>query len=289
MCVDRERLAAPVSGTAVRSDPLGQWEHLPAGVRPCYVKRIAVVGPESVGKTTLTERIADELTTTWVPEFGRAYTDGRDARTLDLADFEAIARAQMAWEAAAAPRANRILVCDTELHTTCTSSVLILGDRPVWLTEVARARPYDLFLVLQDDVPWVDDGTRVLGERRRVHLRRLERERGAAGRRMVSIGGDHGERLEAALRAIRAATRWPRTAADPDRQGPGAMTAGGPVGDRLVLFEPADCARNRSGRSCEAIDRALFSMQWRSRLRVITALESRRLIAHRLDRAECLD
>jgi HTH-type transcriptional regulator, transcriptional repressor of NAD biosynthesis genes len=209
VCVDRERRVVPVSGTAVRADPMAMWDHLPPQVRPYYVRRVAVVGPESAGKTTLAESLAAALDTAWVPEFGRAFTDGRDARTLTLADFETIARGQIVWEDEIAQRANRVLVCDTELHTTCTWSDMVAGERPPWLTGAARERRYDLFLLLLDDVPWIDDGTRVLGDRRREHLRRLEHELESAGRRVARIGGGD-ERLEAALRAIREAIGWPR-------------------------------------------------------------------------------
>jgi NadR type nicotinamide-nucleotide adenylyltransferase len=209
-CVDRTRSAVPISGTAVRADPLGQWDYLPPQVRAHFARRVAIVGPESVGKTTLAERLANDLETTWVPEFGRAYTDGRDARQLSLDDFEAIARGQLLWEDDAAARANRILICDTELHTTCTWSDLIVGSRPQWRTAAAAERKYDLVLLLDDDLPWIDDGTRVLASRRREHLDLIRRELVAAHRNFVVIRGDGAARRAAALDHIREATGWPR-------------------------------------------------------------------------------
>jgi NadR type nicotinamide-nucleotide adenylyltransferase len=211
VCIDRARGSVPVSGTAVRADPLGQWEYLPAQVRAHFARRVAIVGPESVGKTTLAEQLAHELNTTWVPEFGRAYTDGRDARELSLDDFEAIARGQVLWEDEAAMRANRILICDTELHTTCTWSDLVVGSRPSWLTAAAAGRNYDLMLLLDDDLPWIDDGTRVLAARRREHLDRIRGELVAAHRRFVVIRGDGAARCAAALEHIRQVTGWPRS------------------------------------------------------------------------------
>ncbi|HKG95927.1 MAG TPA: AAA family ATPase [Gemmatimonadaceae bacterium] len=214
VCVDRPRRAVPVSGTAVRADPLGQWDYIPEPARPWFARRVAVVGPESAGKTTLAERLAADLGTAWVPEFARAYTDGRDSLRLTLGDLEAIGWGQAAWEDEAARRANRVLVCDTELHTTCTWSDLLLGARPPWLTAAARGRPYDLFLLLDASVPWADDGTRVLRDRRADHLARLRRELDDAGRRYVVIGGGGFEaRRQAALAAVREAVGWPRGAA----------------------------------------------------------------------------
>ena len=211
VCVDRARSAVPISGTAVRADPLGQWDYLPPQVRAHFVRRVAIVGPESVGKTTLAEQLAHDLETTWVPEFGRTYTDGRDARELSLDDFEAIARGQVLLEDEAAMRANRLLVCDTELHTTCTWSDLIVGSRPSWLTAAAAGRKYDLMLLLNDDLPWIDDGTRVLAARRREHMDLIRRELVAAHRRFVVVRGDGSARRAAALDHIREATGWPRS------------------------------------------------------------------------------
>jgi NadR type nicotinamide-nucleotide adenylyltransferase len=210
VCVDGARSAVPISGTAVRADPLGRWEYLSPHVRAYFARRVAIVGPESVGKTTLAEQLAHDLDTVWVPEYGRAYTDGRDARELSLADFEAIARGQVCWEDEAASRANRVLICDTELHTTCTWSDLIVGSRPPWLTAAAAARSYDLILLLDDDLPWVDDGTRVLSALRREHRDRIRDELVAADRRFVLIRGDGEARRAAALRQIREITGWPR-------------------------------------------------------------------------------
>src|SRR5262245_18074281 len=55
--VDRARSIVPVSGTKVRSDPLGYWEYLPERVRPYYLKRVCIFGPESTGKNTLAARL----------------------------------------------------------------------------------------------------------------------------------------------------------------------------------------------------------------------------------------
>jgi NadR type nicotinamide-nucleotide adenylyltransferase len=201
-CVDPERRTVPVSGTAVRSDPMGNWEHIPDVVRPYFVRRVAILGAESTGKTCLARHLGTQYATTWVPEFGRAYCDGRDARDLGIADFDAIARGQIAAEDEAASRANRLLICDTELHTTCTWSDLVIGARPPWLTDAAMRRPYDLMLLLGADVPWVDDGTRVWPSRRSEHTARLREELERANRPYLLLAGTFEERTVAACRAV---------------------------------------------------------------------------------------
>jgi HTH-type transcriptional regulator, transcriptional repressor of NAD biosynthesis genes len=204
VCVDRPRATYPVSGSAVRTDPIAQWEFIPPAVRPWYVRRVAIVGAESTGKTTLAARLADAFSTVWVAEFGRGYCEGIDPRTLALADFDAIGRGQLEAEDGAAAQANRMLICDTELHTTCTWSEMIAGTTPPWLAEQARARRYDLVLLLADDVPWVDDGTRVLADRRREHTERLRAALTAAGQPYVELRGPFEGRLREAIAHVRA-------------------------------------------------------------------------------------
>lgn len=200
--VDEDRATIPVSATAIREDPIGNWDYIPPVVRPYFARRVALVGTESTGKTTLAERLAAHFETEWVPEYGRPYCEIFPAESLTLPDFEAIAWGQATWEDERAMQANRVLICDTELQTTATWSDLIAGERPGWLTRVARERPYDLFLLLEPDVPWVADGLRVLEERRERHTELLRGELAAAGRRMVEVAGTFEEREAIAIHAI---------------------------------------------------------------------------------------
>jgi HTH-type transcriptional regulator, transcriptional repressor of NAD biosynthesis genes len=202
--VDPHRRVVPVSGTALREDPMAHWAFIPRIVRPHFVRRVAVLGAESTGKTTMARQLAQRFDTAWVPEFGRAYCEDRDPRTLVSDDFEAIARGQASAEDAAALDTNRVLICDTELHTTCTWSDLITGSRSAWLASAARARRYDLLLLLDADVPWIDDGTRVLEQRRVEHTALLRAELDAAGRPYRVLSGSFEQRFAAATTAVEA-------------------------------------------------------------------------------------
>jgi len=51
--VDIARAMVSTSGTTVRNDPYQNWHMLPDVVRAHFVKRVTVLGPESVGKSTL--------------------------------------------------------------------------------------------------------------------------------------------------------------------------------------------------------------------------------------------
>lgn len=82
--VDRDREAVPISGTLVRSNPLGCWDFLEPPVRAWYAKRICLVGAESTGKTTLAQMLAERYQTVWVPEYGREYSERKLAEDGEL-------------------------------------------------------------------------------------------------------------------------------------------------------------------------------------------------------------
>lgn len=75
--VDPGRVFNPVSGTAVRPDLTEHWAELPAPVRAWLTERVVVLGAESTGTTTLAERLAADLGTHCVPEYGRLWSEIR--------------------------------------------------------------------------------------------------------------------------------------------------------------------------------------------------------------------
>jgi len=199
--VDPDRTLFPVSGTAIRRDPLGNWPFIPPCVRPYYAKRVCVFGPESTGKTTLTKDLAAHYGTVWVPEYARPLLDPKEGRC-DFEDIEKIARGQAASEDALARRANRLLFCDTDHLTTTIWSEVLFGSCPAWIREEARRRSYDLTLLLDVDVPWVDDCQRYLPHEREAFLDRCRRALEAADRPHTLVSGSWEERFRSACNAV---------------------------------------------------------------------------------------
>lgn len=204
--VDVPRESVRISGTAVREAPLRHWALIPPCVRPYFVKRICLYGPESTGKTTLARRLAEHFRTVAVPEYARTWLESRGGQVAPE-DFPVIARGQAAAERALAKQANRLLVCDTDLRlTTVWSRRLFDGCEP-WIDEAASGGRYDLYLVTDVDVPWVADAVRYLPEDRREFLEtcvaRLEQD----GCRYQMVRGDWEERFRSAVAAVDALLR----------------------------------------------------------------------------------
>jgi len=198
--VDPLRSAVSVSATAVRQDPHAVWHHLPAPVRAHYTRRIAVVGPESAGKTTLSRQLARALSGTWVPEYARTLLEHTSSPEADWpATLTRIARGQAAQEAALARQSAGVLVCDTDLLTTRIWWERLVGPPPAWLLSLADRATYDLTVLCAPDLAWEHDPIRYLPEAQAWFFDRFETELARLGRRVHIARGPH--RLEAAQRA----------------------------------------------------------------------------------------
>ncbi|HBZ05092.1 MULTISPECIES: ATP-binding protein [Massilia] len=167
--------------------------------------RIAVLGAESSGKSTLCEALARRYATLWVPEYLREFVD-----TMGRVPFEddqfGIARTQREREDAAAAQAGRYLFCDTTPLMTALYSRVYWGRVDDRLGELARSHDYALTLVTATDTPWTPDGLQRESEevRQMVH-RMVLAELNERGIPFVLISGDLPRRLrqvELALAAL---------------------------------------------------------------------------------------
>ncbi len=203
--VDIDRSIIPVSGTAIREDPWTNWEYLPRCVRPYFVKRVCVFGPESTGKSTLTRQLAEHFGTVAVPEYARTVLEARNGE-VRLEDMGRIVRGQVASEDALARSAHRLLFCDTDPLTTTIWSDVLFGSCEEWIREEAERRTYDLYLLTDVDVPWVEDVIRYLPEERRSFFDRCEHELKSRGRPYVRISGTWDARFQTAVEAVQSLT-----------------------------------------------------------------------------------
>lgn len=123
------------------------------------VCKIAVVGPESTGKSTLSGQLAAHYRTVWVPEYARVYID-RLNRPYAYDDVLAIAEGQLRSEDTLAASANRLLICDTNLIVIQIWLEHKYGRCPEWISDTIRTRPYAIHFLTDIDMPWTDDPLR---------------------------------------------------------------------------------------------------------------------------------
>ena len=199
--VDHRRELVPVSATEVRNDPTAHWPYLPSCVRPYYVRRVCLFGPESTGKTALARKLAAHYDTRCVLEYARPLLDFKEGRC-DPEDIPRIANGQLASEAALARQANRVLFCDTDVLTTAIWSDVLFGTCPEWVRAAAERQTYDLYLLMDTDIEWEDDGQRFLRAERHLLLERYRRALEGRDRPYLKVSGDYPARFEIARAAV---------------------------------------------------------------------------------------
>lgn len=199
--IDPQRIAFPVSGTMVRENPVANWAHIPGEVRPWYQKRVVTFGPESVGKTTLALKLGETFGGFHVPEYGRVYDQYRGRGPWTADDFLRISEGHVAVREAVARNAGPILIEDTDPLLTAVWARMLRGESLPALE--AETRLADLYLLLDIDVPWRDDGTRYFDGEDRERFMMLCRELLARREaRFVSVSGDWDKRLMTSEQAV---------------------------------------------------------------------------------------
>ena len=128
VAVDNARTRVPISGTRVRAGAAEAAAYLHpliaaqlGVVPPAPVPRVALLGAESSGKSTLCAALAAACGTVWVPEYGRTLHEQKHGN-LAYEDLLYIARRHAELEDEAAAQAHGVLFCDTNAATTALYS-----------------------------------------------------------------------------------------------------------------------------------------------------------------------
>ena len=212
--LDRNREVVPISGTDIRENPDMHYHMLTDRAKSWYHKTVAVVGPESTGKSRLTKHLADFFHAGYVPEFGRTISEIKD-NNLSQDDFRTISIGQASL-LDAAHNQHRLVFSDTEAYTTRVFANLYL-DLPELgceyrphaihcdLDDAVRADHFDLYILLAPTMPWLDDGTRIIPkqEDRENFFLGIEKYLCTFERNYVIINDDSWEgREEQAVKAV---------------------------------------------------------------------------------------
>lgn len=194
---DLGRVHVPIRATDIRRDPVGRRPFLSPDVAAGFVRRVALLGGESTGKTTLAQALADRLGTAWVAEYGRERWEAQSGQ-LEEADLRAIAEEQVRREEAAMAQASGWLVCDTTPLTTFGYAHWMFGRSDPRLQALSR-RVYERIVLCGTDVAFVQDGTRrepaFREEQQRWYLQQLR----TRADRWLEVRGPVASRLEAVV------------------------------------------------------------------------------------------
>ena len=195
--VDLERKKYPISGTLSRNETNKYWNMITDAAKPYFMKRIVIMGPESTGKSTLVKNLSKHYNCKLVEEYGRTYTNITTTKGLTLQDFENIS---VGHKKEVDEIIDKLVIVDTEAITTKIFGELYLGKcESSIIDDIIKNQKYDLYFLMNVDVPWVDDGTRDFPHLREWHLNRLKVELECNGIDYVLIDGNYEERLKKAI------------------------------------------------------------------------------------------
>ena len=163
--------------------------------------KIAVVGPESTGKSTMSAYLAEHYSTVWVPEFARGYCEKLTSPPTWQDEINMF-YGQLALEQALLPQANRLLICDTTFITVKIWSDYTFGRTPQEVLDELPKHPYDLYLLLNIDLPWEEDPLRDFPHMREHFMTVWHRELKALETDYVVIEGIADNRYKQAVSAV---------------------------------------------------------------------------------------
>lgn len=165
------------------------------------IKTIAVVGPESTGKSTISAQLADHYNTVWVPEYAREYCAALTA-PCTWQDEINMFRGQLDLEKQMLPHANKILICDTTFITVKIWSDHMFGESSREVIDELPKHPYDLYLLMDIDLPWQNDPLRDFPHMREHFMEVWHKELQALNANYYLISGSDKERLGNAIQMI---------------------------------------------------------------------------------------
>src|SRR6185436_12129900 len=181
------------------------------------IKKVVIIGPESTGKSTLCQQLAEHFHTEWCPEYAREYLL-KHGMNYSYDDLLTIAKGQIALEESREsrvqspePAANSPLITqhslffiDTDMYVMKVWCEFVFGKCHSFILEQIAKRKYDLYLLCNVDLPWVKDELREYPD-----LETREKLYGVYKNLLINqsvpwvdISGNYEERLQKAIAAV---------------------------------------------------------------------------------------
>jgi HTH-type transcriptional repressor of NAD biosynthesis genes len=159
MAFDIPKKLFPVSASAVRNYVFANWKYLPDSVKPDFAIKVVILGTESTGKTTLTEKLAKHFNCSFVSEAGRDIIANSNSFTFDDLYLVATEHAKRIDKIILAD--NPLVIIDTDIHTTISYSRFTFENELEISADIYNSNRANIYLYLNNDVEYLQDGTRL--------------------------------------------------------------------------------------------------------------------------------
>lgn len=205
--LDANRDVFDISATTIRNEGIYKhWDMIPKVAQPYFIKKVAIVGTESCGKSTLVKNLATLFNTNYVEEYGRTRCEelGDGSEFLTNLNYMEFSIGQKHDEYRKSLDSNKYLFIDSEAVITKYYAE-IYGEKNLDILDYfAREQEYDLYIYLEPDVKWVADGYRKHGsdEERLKNSEKLKKMYADAGIELVILSGSYQDKLEKSIELI---------------------------------------------------------------------------------------
>ncbi|MBC8033636.1 MAG: AAA family ATPase [Chitinophagaceae bacterium] len=166
LAFDSNKLLYPISASRIRNDIFRHWQFLPTSVRADYSTKVVILGTESTGKTTLTGKLANHFNGSSVMEAGRDLI--ADSNAFEMGDLQKVAAEHALRIQAAARGGSPLVFIDTDIHITISYARFSLDSSLPITGYIYAQNKADLYLYLNNDVIYYQDGTRLAEEGRNL-------------------------------------------------------------------------------------------------------------------------
>ena len=177
------------------------------------MKKIVIIGPESTGKSTLCEQLANHYNTIWVREYAREYLL-KNGNKYNFETLHDIAKGQIELEDKGIENLeaenskfkiqNSKLFIDTDMYVMKVWCEFVFEKCHHWILNRIAERKYDLYLLCNVDLPWVKDELREypdLASRQKLYhyYKDIMVNQNVP---WIDINGNHEQRLQKAIGAV---------------------------------------------------------------------------------------
>ena len=198
---DADRSTVPISSTDIRKDLLRYWQTIPEAVQKHFQQKVAILGTESTGKTTLANKLAEFFSGQIVEEAARGIIENSTEYSKEDLIKTAICHAECI-KTAVTNTTQPLVVIDTDVYVTQSYAYFEFGapiDLPGWVYDENNV---DLRLYLNADTPYVQDGTRLPKDIRNKLDEQHRKTLGMYSQDFIEINGDYREREVQAIAKI---------------------------------------------------------------------------------------
>lgn len=165
------------------------------------MKKIAITGPESTGKSSICEALQLHFGGIVVPEFAREFLSNKlDRYTFE--DVEFMAREQLNREQSAFDAQHEFQFCDTDLLVMRIWMEHVFGKCPQWIIEESQGKQYDFTLLMDIDLPWEDDPLREHPHQREELFQKYLEVLQQSKRPFAIVRGNGDDRIQNAIQLI---------------------------------------------------------------------------------------